>query len=200
MHFQAQDEDAADLQPSFAAGFKLGEKKTVDQYAQLDANDESLARWKQSLGLDAAASSRSGPKVTVLSLFLTSHTLPQTISLNLADTAALAALKKNPLTIKEGVEYNVGITFNVNYDIISGLRYMHVVKRSGLKVDKVEQMLGSYGPAKDGKPHVCNFPTEESPSGMIARSGTYLVRSRVVDDDNEVFADFEWTFKIGKEW
>lgn len=33
-----------------------------------------------------------------------------------------------------------------------------------------------------------NFPTEESPSGMVARSGTYQVRSRVTDDDKEVYA------------
>lgn len=53
-------------------------------------------------------------------------------------------------------------------------------------VDKLEQMLGSYGPQPE--PYVKNFPTEESPSGMIARSGTYHVRSRVIDDDKEVYA------------
>ena len=38
------------------------------------------------------------------------------------------------------------------------------------------------------EPYVKNFPTEESPSGMVARSGTYNVRSRVIDDDKEVYA------------
>lgn len=52
----------------------------------------------------------------------------------------------------------------------------------------MEQMLGSYGPQPDGKPYAKNFEPEESPSGMLARSGTYNVRSRVVDDDGEVFA------------
>ena len=55
-------------------------------------------------------------------------------------------------------------------------------------VDKLEQMLGSYGPSTSGEPYVKNFDPEESPSGMIARSGTYHVRSRVIDDDNEVYA------------
>lgn len=50
----------------------------------------------------------------------------------------------------------------------------------------MEQMLGSYGPQE--APYTKNFDTEESPSGIIARSGTYIVRSRVVDDDNEVYA------------
>ena len=53
---------------------------------------------------------------------------------------------------------------------------------------------------------------------MIARSGTYSVRSRVVDDDGgvysgtmvslserepvetDLFVDFEWSFKLAKEW
>jgi hypothetical protein len=36
------------------------------------------------------------------------------------------------------------------------------------------------------------FASEESPSGMLARSGSYTVRSRVIDDDNHVWLDFEW--------
>ena len=52
----------------------------------------------------------------------------------------------------------------------------------------MEQMLGSYGPAPDGKPYIKNFEPEESPSGLVARSGTYHVRSRVIDDDGEVYA------------
>ncbi len=33
---------------------------------------------------------------------------------------------------------------------------------------------------------------------MIARSGTYSVRSRIIDDDKAVYADFEWQFKLAK--
>jgi len=80
---------------------------------------------------------------------------------------------------------------------------MQVVKRAGVKgscelmtldlyadhsftVDKLEQMLGSYGPAK--APYTKNFEPETSPSGMVVRTGSYHVRSRVVDDDGEVYA------------
>jgi Rho GDP-dissociation inhibitor len=86
-----------------------------------------------------------------------------------------------------------------------------------LPVDKLEQMLGSYGPSPDGQPYTKNFEAEESPSGMLARSGTYSVRSRVIDDDGEIYAgasilldahsgllkvasDWEWSFKLAKEW
>lgn len=82
---------------------------------------------------------------------------------------------------------------------------MQVVKRAGVRgnpihihfqarclklssVDKMEQMLGSYGPSPSGEPYTKNFDPEESPSGLLARSGSYNVRSRVVDDDGEVYA------------
>jgi hypothetical protein len=51
------------------------------------------------------------------------------------------------------------------------------------------QMLGSYGPSADGKPYERpSFHTEESPSGLLARSGSYNVRSKFVDDDGQVYA------------
>ncbi|RXW24633.1 hypothetical protein EST38_g1214 [Candolleomyces aberdarensis] len=184
-----QDED--DLNPTTTPGYKAGAAKTTEEYANLDAEDESLARWKASLGIVPGASTTgTGPKVSVLTLELASLTLPagKSVVINLADSARLASLKKNPLTIKEGVEYNVRITFKVNHSIISGVRYIQVVKRAGVKVDKLEQMLGSYGPNPSGEPYTKNFEPEESPSGLLARSGTYSVRSRVIDDDGEVYA------------
>lgn len=55
-------------------------------------------------------------------------------------------------------------------------------------VDKLEQMLGSYAPHPEGQPYTKLFQEEESPSGMLARSGAYNVRSRVIDDDGEIYA------------
>jgi len=197
-------DDHSDLLPSATPGYKPGAARTAEEYATLDAEDESLARWKASLGIvpgstDEAA---SGPKVSVLTLELVSPTLPpgKSIVLNLRDAAAVADTKKNPIIIKEGIEYNVRITFKVNHSIISGVRYIQVVKRAGLKVDKLEQMLGSYGPHPTGGSYTKNFDHEESPSGLIARSGSYNVHSRVIDDDGEVYADWEWSFKLAKEW
>ncbi|GLB33665.1 putative COQ2 [Lyophyllum shimeji] len=197
------NDDHEDLKPSATPGYKPSAAKSADEYAKLDAEDESLARWKASLGIVPGATNgdTSGPKVTVLTLELDSPTLPagKKIIFDISDTAKLADTKKNPIIIKEGVEYNVRITFKVNHSIISGVRYIQVVKRAGVKVDKLEQMLGSYGPSPDGKPYAKNFDPEESPSGMLARSGSYNVRSRVVDDDGEVYADWEWSFKLAKE-
>jgi len=48
------------------AGYKPAAGKSVDEYQKLDAGDESLARWKASLGLDSAsAGANSGPKVAL---------------------------------------------------------------------------------------------------------------------------------------
>ncbi|TEB35592.1 rho GDP-dissociation inhibitor [Coprinellus micaceus] len=194
-----------ELKPSNTPGYKVTAAKGIEEYAQLDAEDESLARWKASLGIVPGGSTApaSGPKVTVLTLELGSATLPagKAIVFELSNPAKIAELKKTPITIKEGVEYNVRITFKVNHSIISGVRYIQIVKRAGVKVDKLEQMLGSYGPNTAETPfYIKNFDPEESPSGMLARSGSYSVRSRVIDDDGEVYADWEWSFKLAKEW
>lgn len=39
------------------------------------------------------------------------------------------------------------------------------------------------------------FEAEESPSGIIARKVTYTVQSRIVDDDNEVYAGGSMRFR-----
>lgn len=57
----------------------------------------------------------------------------------------------------------------------------------------MEEMIGSYGPRAE--PYEKTFASSEAPSGMMAR-GNYSVRSRVVDDDDNVFADWEWAFKV----
>lgn len=104
------------------------------------------------------------------------------------------ALKNNPITIKEGVDYHVSISFSVGAEMLLGLRYIHVVKRAGVKLDKMEEMIGSYGPRAE--PYERSFSQEEAPSGMLARSGSYSVRSRVLDDDGNVYADWSWSFKV----
>ena len=55
------------MRSSILEGYKVGAAKTVDEYANLDAEDESLARWKASLGIvpGAASLTASGPQVTI---------------------------------------------------------------------------------------------------------------------------------------
>lgn len=58
------------------SGYKPAAGKTVEEYNKLDAEDESLVRWKASLGLAGSSSvDTSGPKVAAL-LVLLSCPLP----------------------------------------------------------------------------------------------------------------------------
>ncbi|KAG8691666.1 hypothetical protein FRC11_013277 [Ceratobasidium sp. 423] len=194
----APQEHDDDLNPTATSGYKVTAKKTVDEYANLDANDESLARWKASLGIGAGGGGEA--KFIIKTLFLTSPTLPagKTITLDLTDPQALAKVKKEPIVIKQGVEYSVGVRFIIENDVISGLRYLHAVKCLGITVDKVDHMIGSFGPKAEEQSAI--FLTEESPSGWAARSRTYHVKSRITDDDGHTHAEFEWTFKLAEEW
>ena len=46
--------DDDDFAPTMTAGYKPGEKKSVNELQNLDAHDESLVRWKQSLGISSS--------------------------------------------------------------------------------------------------------------------------------------------------
>lgn len=47
--------DDDELAPTQTTGYKPGEKKSLQDYQTLDAGDESLNKWKESLGLNKAA-------------------------------------------------------------------------------------------------------------------------------------------------
>ncbi|KAI0254926.1 rho GDP-dissociation inhibitor [Lactifluus subvellereus] len=180
-------------------GYKPAAGKSVDEYRELDAGDESLARWKASLGLGTASGEdTSQPKLTILSLELTSPTLPEgrSIKLDLTSESQREHYKNNPIQVKEGAPYKAIIAYKVNHSIVTGVRYIQVIKRSVVK-EKVEAMLGSY--SADPNPRFTEVINDEFPSGMIAR-GTYKVRSKVIDLDEHVWLDWEWQLKIAKDW
>ncbi|KAI0053059.1 4-hydroxybenzoate polyprenyl transferase [Auriscalpium vulgare] len=191
--------DGDDFEPTNAVGYKPTAVKSLDEYQNLDAGDESLARWKASLGIsNAPAGDTSKPKLTVLSLELTSPSLPpgKTIKVDIQNQAQLAELKNKPIQVKEGAEYQVYINFTINHSIVTGARYLQVVKRSGIRVEKVDAMLGSYG--VQAEPRHVSVVQDDFPSGMLAR-GVYNVKSRVTDFDGGIFAEWDWLFKIGKD-
>ncbi|MGW1074978.1 hypothetical protein [Streptomyces sp. NPDC002537] len=134
------------------------------------------------------------PKLVLLALTVSSEGRERR-RLDLADGRLLAG----PVVIK-GMEYSLGLEFRVNYGDTSGMRYIHAVKRAGTTVDKLEDMLGSYGPSPDGSPYKKELPAEEAATGLQARSGAYNVRSRIVGDDGTAYADFEWSYKLAKDW
>lgn len=190
------DEQQDELNPTLTAGYKPGEKKTLEELAQLDAQDESLRKWKESLGLKGGAAAGAGPNVVILHMAM--EVVDRTdVKLDLSSAESTQGLKDKPIIIKEGIEYRLKVSFKVNHDVVSGLKYLHVVKRKGIKVDKMEEMIGSYGPAPT--PYEKKFLLEEAPSGMLAR-GTYDVKSKFIDDDGTCHLEFAWSFSIKKDW
>ena len=82
----------------FNADAQVGEAKTMAELAALDQEDESLQRWKASLGLTGGAGGSGKKEVVPVSLFLTSPTRPGgdiTLDLTLPP-ADIAKLKKDP--------------------------------------------------------------------------------------------------------
>ncbi|KAI9779388.1 MAG: hypothetical protein M1816_003591 [Peltula sp. TS41687] len=191
-----------DLAPTKTEGFKVGEKKTIDEYQQLDQNDESLRRWKESLGLGSGKPLAVDPKddrtAVILSLALEVEGRDDiVVDLSAAGPQALDQLRKQPFTIREGARYRMKVKFRVQRQVLSGLKYIQVTKRKGIRVAKDEEMIGSYPPNTED--YEKKFASDEAPSGMMAR-GHYDAVSTFVDDDNVTHLKFEWSFDIKKDW
>ena len=110
----------------------------------LDAGDESLQRYKESLGLGAGGNSISDPndprKCIILALTLDSEGRPP-VTIDLATPGSERTLKDKPFQIKEGVKFTMSAKFKVQHQILSGLHYVQVVKRKGIRVSKDQEML-----------------------------------------------------------
>ncbi|XP_074638275.1 rho GDP-dissociation inhibitor 1-like [Acropora palmata] len=184
-----------DDEPEETPGYKAPAQKTLDEIQQLDADDESLVRYKQMLlGGATAGADDGGVNVSVdkMSIVIDGR---KDIDLDL--TGDLAKLKDFPVTIKEGISYRIKITFQVKREIVAGLKYHQVTSRKGIRVDKSSIMVGSYGPKLEA--HEFLTPPEEAPKGMIAR-GSYTAKSRFLDDDKNCYLEWEWRFDIKKDW
>ena len=110
----------------------------------IDANDESLQKYKESLGLGAGGKSIADPndprKCIILSLTMNSPGRPP-VTIELATPGSEKTLKDNPFKIKEGAKFTMSAKFKVQHQILSGLHYVQVVKRKGIRVSKDQEML-----------------------------------------------------------
>ncbi|KAE8146393.1 immunoglobulin E-set [Aspergillus avenaceus] len=191
-----------DLVASKTEGFKVGEKKTIEQYAQLDSHDESLNRWKASLGLNTGTpiGDPNDPRKCIIKSLALEVEDRADVLIDLSAPGAVEDLKNKPFTIKEGATFRIKAVFQVHHEVLSGLKYLQVVKRKGVRVSKDEEMLGSYAPNTSDKPsYEKKFHPDQAPSGMLAR-GHYNAVSKFVDDDENTHLQFEWAFDIAKDW
>lgn len=195
-----------DLEPETVDGYVVGEKKTIEEYNKLDAEDESLAKWKASLGLGGDANAypvKAGDnrRVVIVLMKLQFPDQPdlEDVIIDLEDDQGnTIANKEIKFQIKEKSIYQLVIKFRVQHEIITGLKYLHLVKKGFVRVDKVEEPLGSYAPNTTSTPYYEKaFDEVEAPSGMMVR-GNYNAVTKFIDDDKTVHLTFPWSFTITK--
>jgi len=192
-----------DTLPEQTEGYKLSQpKQSLAQYQQMDAGDESLQRYKVSLGLGSGKdlSDPSDPRVCIILSLTMEAPGRDPVTTDLRTPGSENTLKDKPFKIKEGAKFTMVAAFKVQHEILSGLHYVQIVKRKGIRVSKDSEMIGSYAPNTDKQPlYTKKFQEEEAPSGMLAR-GHYHAVSSFVDDDMKEHLKFEWSFDIAKDW
>ncbi|XP_002731647.1 rho GDP-dissociation inhibitor 1-like [Saccoglossus kowalevskii] len=176
-------------------GYKPPAEKSLAEIQQLDDEDESLKKYKETLlGTNLATGIDDPRKVIVEKMCLVVEGRPD---VELALTGDLSVLKSSPFVIKEGTEYRIKILFRIQHEIVCGLKYHQLTYRKGIRVDKTHFMVGSYGPKAELQFY--QTPAEEAPKGMVAR-GHYTVKSKFIDDDKNDHLSWEWAFDIKKDW
>jgi len=187
------------LENDIESNYKPPPEKTIQEILAADQEDESLRKYKETLlGQNQAEIVVVEPddprRVLVKKLVLVVADRPE-IALDL--TGDISKLKKETFVIKEGVSYKIRIEFMVQREIVHGLKYVQKTYRMGVPVDKMTHMVGSYAPKTEMQSYTT--PSEDAPSGMMAR-GSYTVQSLFTDDDKNEHLKWEWTFEIKKDW
>lgn len=187
---------AAENEEVETVNYKPPAQKTVQEIHELDKDDESLRKYKEALlGPGVNLADPGTPNVLVTRMSLICDSAPSPLVLDLQGD--LEAFKNQSFVLKEGVEYKIKISFKVNREIVSGLKYVQQTYRKGVKIDKSDYMVGSYGP----RPTEYDFLTtsEEAPRGVLAR-GNYVIKSKFTDDDKHDHLCWEWNLNIKKDW
>lgn len=179
--------------PESTAGYVAPKQVAVSELMKTDAEDESLARYKQALIASQEAVFPEDPRsliVTKLAIVFEDHD-PIELDLTLPN-------QKRKIVMKEGVNYVTKLYFYVQREIVSCLTYMNFVyNKIGLRLVKDQIAIGSYGPSD--KEHEVIVEEGTTPSGMLGR-GTYNAKARLLDDDLKVHLELEYTFEIKKNW
>jgi Rho GDP-dissociation inhibitor len=173
-------------------------KKTIDEIMNLDQEDESLRKYKETLlgsQADKIIIDANNPKNVIVKRLALVVQDRDDMVLDLSGDVSV--LKKQSFTIKEGVQYKIRIEFYVQREIVHGLKYVQKTSRMGVSVDKMTQMVGSYPPKAEI--HCYVTPFEEAPSGLLAR-GEYTISSLFTDDDKNEHLKWEWSLKVEKDW
>ncbi|MBW03042.1 Rho GDP-dissociation inhibitor 1, partial [Eschrichtius robustus] len=132
-----------------SVNYKPPAQKSIQEIQELDKDDESLRKYKEALlGRVAVSADPNVPNVVVTRLILVCSTAPGPLELDL--TGDLESFKKQSFVLKEGVEYRIKISFRVNREIVSGMKYIQHTYRKGVKIDKTDYMVSDHMSWQDG--------------------------------------------------
>uniref|UniRef100_A0A3Q3VZV0 Rho GDP-dissociation inhibitor 1 n=1 Tax=Mola mola TaxID=94237 RepID=A0A3Q3VZV0_MOLML len=187
---------AAENEEPEPVNYKPPAQKSVKEIQDMDKDDESLRKYKEALlGPGISELDPSVPNVQVTRMSLVCEGSPTPLILDLQGD--LEPLKMQAFVLKEGVEYKIKISFKVNREIVSGLKYVQQTYRKGMRIDKSDYMVGSYGPRSTEYDFLTTL--EEAPKGLLAR-GKYCINSRFTDDDKQDLLSWQWNLNIKKDW
>lgn len=173
-------------------GYKAPAQKALSEIQALDADDESLNKYKeQLLGKAGDVKDEGGHNVLVKTLVLRVEGRDDVV---LDLTGDLKELK---IAVKEGITFRLVVGFRVQREIVAGLRFKYNILRKGIKIISSSQMVGSYAPQSDAYAFVC--PPEEIASGMLYR-GTYNIKCLFTDDDKYEYLKWEFKLIVDKSW
>eukprot|EP01018_Ginkgo_biloba_P006355 Gb_41790 [translate_table: standard] len=193
-YYDSEDEERDDSK--VGEDFVVGPLLPLKEQLEKDKEDESLRRWKEqllgSLDIDSMGE-RLEPDVKILSLGILSAGRPD-LTLPIPFVPNSRGLS---FTLKEGSRYSLKFCFSVRDNIVSGLTYTNTVWKSGVRVDNIRVMLGTYSPQQE--PYTYVMEEETTPSGILAR-GSYSARTKFIDDDERCYLELNYSFDIRKDW
>ncbi|KAI7738028.1 hypothetical protein M8C21_024851 [Ambrosia artemisiifolia] len=184
-----EDDDEEEVQEKI----QIGPRRTLKEQYEADKDDESLMRWKaQLLGavdINSVAETLD-PEVKILSLAIVSPGR-EDLLLPIPDSGKI---KGTWFTLKEGSRYVIKFTFQVSNNIVSGLKYTNTVWKTGIKVDKTKEMIGTFSPQQELYTH--EIPEDTTPSGILAR-GSYSAKTKVLPIMYQLYPELNFVTQGG---
>ncbi|CAF3424568.1 unnamed protein product [Rotaria socialis] len=189
-------------------GYKAPQKVDIGSIVAKDEDDESLTRYKKLL----LGNTTDGKRVENLvidpndlrivlpvriTILFENHKPDVIFDLTGSIEKVRGLHSKRSVVIKEGEAYRTQFEYYVQRDIVTGLKLTNKIVKTRITVDKSKYMIGSKAPNSELQSYVTEI--EQAPSGMLSR-GTFLVKSKIIDDDKNIFAEWEWHLVIAKDW
>jgi Rho GDP-dissociation inhibitor len=179
-------------------GYKTPAQRALSEIMGSDKDDEALEKYKRDLLGDVskvAIVDETNPSCVIIKKMELVSDQKDGLAIDL--TLPKEEIKKVNFSVKEGIQYRIRISFNVQREIVTGLKYVHAVKKMGVRVENETYMVGSYGPKLEMYEYMT--PLDEMPTGMMTR-GKYKVISLFTDDDGHEHLKWEWGFELKKDW